>query len=54
MSDFECEMQERDTLFSQYSEIGRLLAFLKMLLTNFAENSVKGQGIKYVTLLYIW
>ena len=54
MSDFECKMQERDTLFSQYSEIGRLLAFLKMLLTNFDENSVKGQGIKYVTLLYIW
>ena len=23
VSDFECEMQERDTLFSQYSEIGR-------------------------------
>ena len=54
MSDFECKMQERDTLFSQYSEIGRLLTFLKMLLTNFDENSVEGQGIKYVTLWYIW
>ena len=29
-SDFECEMQQQDTLFSQYSEIGKYLALSKI------------------------